>query len=500
MSQSLVLVIDCGTQSTRCFAFNRAGGIVAKAIRERIVYTPAIGVAEQDVGTWWSTACEVIKEVTSSIETAQIAAVTIAYMRESIAVIDKDGNGVHPAIIWYDERGQEAVDLLENSIGGDSFLEITGKMPNYLSPIFKLAWLSMYESETIKKTWKVVDAASYLHWKLTEKLISVISGADTTGILNVFKRDWDNRLIAFAGLKREQLPELVETGTVIGQITREASEKTGIPTGVSVVAGAGDGQAFSVGTAHGNCLVLNMGTAITGGVNISRFVTNKAFRTNISCVRGKYTAEFLILSGCLVITWFVNQMGPEEKENAEKRGISPEDLLERKIRIIPPGSEGLVTVPYLSGNYVPLNNLRLRGATLGWGLHHTRAHMYRSILEGFAYEIRNYTEALEQINGPLPEQIYVGGGGAKCREWMGIIANVLHKEVHVSHNVENTALGCFRIVAKTLEWGNAYEDIAADGDTFVIFPEEDIMKAYDILYLKYSDYKAGGWQLTIPRK
>lgn len=486
MGIKYIIGIDCGTQSTRCMVFDQSGNIITSSKRKTTVETNKEGFAEQEVISWWDTTCETLREVTAQIDPRSICGLSISYMRESIALIDEKGKGLCPAIIWYDQRGDREIEDLKKTVGGARFLQLTGKIPNKLPPVIKLAWMKNNRKEILEKAWKVVDVISYLHWHLTGNLTGVVAGADTTGMLNVSKRTWDEELVQFAGVRMDQLAELAESGTVIGHVTQEASAETGLPEGCPVIAGGGDGQVFAIGAgaALKDRFVLNLGTAITGGVQSEKFVTDRHFRTNISCIKGHYMYEYLILSGCKLVTWFVENFAKEELCLVGKSGKSVETMLEEQIVDIPCGSEGLMTIPYWDGCIMPYNDNDARGITVGWSAEHTKAHFYRSILEGFAYQLKDFTEALVQNVGNIPDIINIGGGGGNSMEWCRIISAATHMAIQTSKSVESSMMGCFIIAATSLGWFSDMESAskAVLSVDRIIKPAEEDMEVYDALY------------------
>lgn len=505
MEKKYILGIDIGTQSTRCMAFDQDGNIVTVAKSTNPVHENKLGHAEQEVTLWWETTRDVIREVTQQIEPEKIAGLSIAYMRESVAFIDQTGKGLCPAILWYDDRGNDELDELKATIGAERFHEITGKAANKLPVIIKLAWIKNNRPEILKDAWKITDVISYLHWNLTGNLTSVVSGADTTGLLDVSKRAWSKELVEFAGVRMDQLPGLAESGEVVGHVTEGAAESTGLPVGLPIIAGGGDGQVFAVGAgaALGNRFVLNLGTAITGGIQSDKLATSRHFRTDISCLPGKYMYEYYIISGCKLITWYVENFAKEEQELAKTAGKSAETLLEEQIKDIPCGCDGLMTIPYWDGCAIPYNDSRARGLTVGWALHHTKAHFYRSIMEGFAFQLKDFVKALGESIGNLPEVINTGGGGANSSEWCNIISAATNMSIHISESVEGTLQGCFIIAAASL---GLYPDMEAASKAVlsldkVIEPVEENVKRYDEIYENkykkvYPIFKAGNLDLT----
>ena len=423
--------IDSGTQSTTVCVYSATGRRLARASAPNAVRTPRPGWAEQDARSWWSSTRSAIRGALEQVPARRIAAVGLAYQRETFALLDGRGRPVRPGILWLDVRADEEVEQIAREIGPGRYHRRTGKPLDVTSAAARLLWLRRHERAALAaaKTW--MDVGGYLAGKLTGRWATCVAGADTCGLVDLHKRDWIDDYVAPAGLKRGHLPELVEPGAVIAGICRAAARQTGLSEGLPVIAAGGDGQVFNVGmnAAGAYETSLTLGTSIVLGVSCPKAPISPLFRTLLSA-SGGYLLESVLQAGTYLLRWFVEQFGGTESS------------WDRQIARIPPGCEGLVTLPNFWGIRFPKALPDARGATLGWSNHHTPAHFYRSLLEGLSFELRRLLTAYRAMfPRQLRRAIHVGGGGTRSRHWRGILADVTGSAIRPAREDEAVALG-----------------------------------------------------------
>jgi xylulokinase len=486
MDKKYFIGIDCGTQSVRAILFDLHGNIFSQSQLKLDILTKNPGWAEQDAQTWWSTLTNVLRRLTQTVNASNIAGMGIAYQRESLVVLDAKNEEIRPAILWLDQRAVHEVEEAKTDLGGEYFRTTTGKFLDTTPSLLKLKWIQNREPQNYKKINKILDVGAYLHWKLTANMSIPIAGADTLGILDMASREWSDHLLAYLNLSNEIMPDLIHSGKVVGEVTDQAARDTGLPAGLPVVAAGGDGQVFAIGvnSIANDQVALTMGTGIAWGVHSKIYKNSPFFRSMIGCMPDTYYFESVLRAGAHIISWFVDEMGGDEREVARRLMIRPELLLERQIANIPPGCEGLLTIPYWKGGMMPYNDPQARGLSIGWSDYHTKSHFYRSILEGIAFEIRLVLEGSEQALGILPGVLSVGSGGAESKAWAQIISDVTGKKLIVSKTTENTALGAAMIVAWGLGYYNtlneASEKMYKAGTTYM--PAADNHEVYSQLF------------------
>lgn len=274
------------------------------------------------------------------------------------------------------------------------------------------------------------------------------------------------------------MPRIVPAGALLGGLAPDVAAEVGLPAGLPVVAAGGDGQVFAVGVGACDATVLSLtvGTSLVLGVHWPEYRVGPAFRTMAGCFPGTFLLEAVLRAGADVVRWFVRDFAPGQSEEA----------MEQEIRRVPPGSLGLLTVPYWKGRMVPTNEPMARGVTVGWSNYHTLAHLYRSILEGMAYEVRLLVDALRKDLCIDPREIHLGGGGALSAEWRQMMADITGLEVVLSAT-ESTALGAAMMAAVFV---GAYPTLAAASEAMYrpaerIRPRADAGLVYAELYEEY---------------
>jgi len=305
-------------------------------------------------------------------------------------------------------------------------------------------WVQKHEPELYARTHKMLHAKDWLNFKLTGVLASEYSDASGTNLLDLKSLTWSPKLIQAAGLDADKLPRLLSSTDVVGELTREAAEALGLKAGIPVVAAGGDGQVFAAavqGNDGESSSTLTLGTSVVLGIPARESSISTLYRTLFAASPDRsYLLEAVIQSGTYLFRWLEDLFSA-----GDGRGLA---AWEQEAQAFPPGSEGLVTVPHWWGTRFPAAQPDARGATLGWSHHHGQAHVYRSLLEGVAFELKHYLEAAApRLPGGWTPRVIAGGGGAKSRLWRSIIAEVLGCELAIPGEQEPVALGAAMLAA-----------------------------------------------------
>ncbi|UCC61566.1 MAG: FGGY-family carbohydrate kinase [Anaerolineae bacterium] len=480
----LVVGIDSSTTACKAIVWDRDGRAAAEGRASYSLLQPQPKWYEQDADAWWGGTCAALREALDQVDDARLEALCITHQRESFVPVDWEGRPVRRAILWLDERSHAQVDSLRRLIGPARFHRITGKPLTTNPSLTKIVWLMQHEPEVLARTYKFLDAHAFLVHRLTGILCTSLASADPMGLLDMRTRTWAADLMAEVGLRIEQFPELVPPGAVIGRVSEAAAAATGLPVGLPVVAGAGDGQCAGLGanTTGGGRASLNLGTAVVSGTLSADYLVNRAFRTLYAPLPSGYFLETVIQGGVFTVNWFVDKFAADLR--GAGRPHSPEEMLEAEAAQVPPGSLGLVLVPYWNHAMTPYWDPAAAGITVGWTGAHGRAHFYRAILEGIAFEQRLAGDAMMAATGEAFSQYVALGGGSRSDLWCQIVADVTGVPVVRSATAEATCLGAGILAAAAAGW---YPDprSAADGMTrttehFTPDPERQVV--YDRLY------------------
>ena len=484
-ARAVVVGLDCSTTGTKAVAFDNRGQVAAQAFAPIRLYSTEPNHYEQNVEEWWSSVRRVLCDLTDRINAARIAALAVSNQRETFVPLDRTMQPLRPAIVWLDERCKSEVESFSNKVGKAKIHRISGKPADYAPVVYRLAWMKRHEPVLFRKIAMVCDVQTYIVSKLTGSFATSWASADPLGLFDMERKEWSPTILSGLGITSSQLPTLYRPGTRIGGITKEAARSTGLCIGTPIVAGGGDGQAAGVGS---NVLTpkrayLNLGTAAVAGVYGSRYLTSKAFRTLCSCSESGYYYECSLRAGTFSLDWFVRSILGIDP--ARRKTIYRE--LEDEAARTAVGSGGLFYLPYLCGVMNPYWDMDARGVFAGLSSSHRRGDLYRSILEGIAYEQRFALEAVERAVGSRVTEIVAIGGGAASPLWRRILADVTGKRVFIPKAGEASALGAAIAAAVGAGWYPTFRKAAARMTQIerTILPDKKNQKIYSSLFRVY---------------
>lgn len=437
MSADLVLGIDCSTTASKAVAWDATGEPVAEARHSLELLSPKPGWGEQSAEDWWAATVAAIRGVVTAIPAERIAAVCITHQRETFVPVMADGRPLRNGILWLDERSRTQLGELDRRFGADALHQLTGRPLSMTQSLPKLLWLVEHEPATVLDADLIVEVAGYLGFRLTGQWHTSLSSADPMGIVDLAKGVWAEDIITGIGLSPRQFIPFSPPGSVIGEVSDQAAAETGLQRGTLLVAGAGDGQAASLGagvTGPGVSFA-NIGTAIAGGVVSDRYLADLAFRTCSGAVPGTFVFESVLRGGTATVTWFMDHIA--DPTIAGDRF----DHYEALAAGLPPGAEGLMLVPYWNTVMNPYWDAAASGMVLGWTVAHRRHHLYRAILEGIALEHRVAMDAIVAASAEPVSRHVVLGGGARSPLWRQIICDVLGEPVSLARSADATNLG-----------------------------------------------------------
>jgi sugar (pentulose or hexulose) kinase len=481
----LVIGLDCSTTATKAIAFDRKGNIVARAREAIPLSSPQSHLYEQDPNDWWISAQKVLRQISRQVNPARISAIAVSNQRETFVPLGKQGDCLRPAILWLDERCKSEVRSFSEKIGKERIHRITGKPPDYAPVVYRLAWMKKHEPKLFRNIGMICDVHSYIVWKMTGAFKTSWASADPLGVFDVKNKKWSPTILKALELEENQFPEAFRPGTILGRVSKEASALTGLSTETVVIAGGGDGQAAGLGS---NVLTserayLNLGTAVVAGVYGKQYRTSRAFRTMSSCSERGYYYECSLRAGTFAVDWFINEVlkiDPAEQPDIYKR-------LEQEAQNIPPGSDGLLHLPYICGVMNPYWDMNARGAFVGLSSFHHRGHFYRSILEGIAFEQLLAIAAVERIIGTRVREFVAIGGGASNNLWCHILADITGRNICLPENTEASGSGAAIAAAVGIGWYRTFKDAARNmsGVRKTIRPEKKNQREYQQLYSEY---------------
>ena len=492
MSKTYLLAIDNGTQSVRAMLFDLQGNLVDKAQVAIVNYqSPQPGWMENDPEAFWQALCQACQRLwaLTTVPKSAIAALVITTQRGTTIALDKQGQPLRPAMIWLDQRRADKIPKLawwwEAAFRAIGMLDTV----RFFQREAEANWIAQHQPELWARTDKYLLLSGYLNYRFTGRFVDSV--ASQVGYIPfdykrgcwAAKNDWKWQAMPITAA---MLPELVAAGTPIGEVSAQAALDTGIPQGLSVIAGAADKACEVIGA---GCLTpeiacLSYGTAATINVTTPRYLEATPFIPPYqAAIPGHYNTEVQITRGFWMVSWFKQQFGLHEQQLALERGVMPESLFDAMVNTVEPGSQGLMLQPFWNpGIKVP--GPEAKGAVIGFGDVHTRAHLYRAILEGLAYALREGKERIEKRGGQGITRLRVSGGGSQSDAAMQITANIFNLPCERPHLYETSGLGAAILAAVALklhpDFGSAISQMTRIGQVFM--PQAEHARTYEQLY------------------
>jgi len=449
LTQENLLAIDNGTQSVRALLFDPYGNLIAKS---RVIIEPyfstAPGLAEQDPQVFWDAVCRACQELWQlpGVHKETIAAVALTGQRGTVVNVDEAGNPLRPAIIWLDQRRTDGLKPVSGPWGIAFALAGASETVAYLQAEAEANWIRTHQPEIWKNTHKYLFLSGFLTHRLTGRFVDSV-GCQVGYVPFDYKKqkwaghfDWKWQAVP---MDARLLPDIVPVASPLGEISTQASEATGIPAKLPLIAAAADKGCEVIGSGALDPSVgcISYGTTATFNTTHTRYMEAiPLIPPYPAAVPGAYTLEFQIYRGYWMVSWFKQEFGQPEIQIAEVNGIEPEALLDELVLAAPPGSEGLILQPYWTpGLRHP--GPEARGAVIGWGDVHTRAHLYRAILEGVAYALREGAERTSRRSGTQITELRVAGGGSQSDAAMQLTADIFGIPAARPHIYEASGLG-----------------------------------------------------------
>jgi sugar (pentulose or hexulose) kinase len=471
-AKDLLLAIDNGTQSLKALIFDLQGQLLAK---ELVPFEPYFseqpGWAEQDPDVFWNALCRACQGLWQQHQEykARIAGMALTTQRGTVVNVDKNGRPMRAAMLWLDQRKTHELPPVSGWWGLIFGLAGLKKTVAYLQSEAEANWIATYQPEIWQNTHKYLLLSGYL----TYRLVGQSAG-------------WDWKWRVLSSIDVSMMPELMPPGQVLGTITTQAARETGIPEGLPVVAAAADKacEVIGSGSLASNIGCLSYGTTATINVTHQKYIEPIALLPPYpSAVPGFYTVEVQVYRGYWMVNWFKQQFGHPEREKAANSGLDAEQLFDKLVDAIEPGSMGLMLQPYWTPG-LKMPGPEAKGAVIGFGDVHTRAHLYRSILEGLAYALREGKERIEKRSRTSINSLRVSGGGSQSRNAMQLTADIFGLPTATPHLYETSGLGAAVDAAVGLglspDFNAAVREMTHVGEVYE--PNRKNHRMYDALY------------------
>jgi xylulokinase len=480
---SLLLGLDIGTQGVKGVIVQTDGKVVARASLERGPVHPHPGWAEMDAEMdWWGSALQILRELVSAVgsEVNKLQAIGICALVPCLCPLDQTGRPLRPAILYSDNRALQELAWVNQQ---------AGLTLNAEAVVPKLVWIQRNEPQVFEKTASVASCQGYVVYQLTDQLFMDYDCAAIMGsIFDPVKKSWREDIIERVGLPLGIWPELSPATGIAGKVTQQAAAQTGLPQGIPVIAGTGDTYPTIVGCGAvevGDAMVSYGTTGLLTLANQPLVESSGGPHFSASDGGAAVTWGANVLSAGRLIRWYVEQFAGNEKIIADRLGQNVFHLLEQECSRIPAGSEGLIVLPHWLGRRTPSPNANLRGSILGLTPSHTSIHIYRAIMEAFAYNVR---QSFNEFR-PAIKRLVATAGGARSQVWRQVVSDVLNMTLSY-HPESSGSLGIAFLagyaVGLVTDFGDIKYKWLRNPQEIVPIPEN--VRIYDKLFPTYCEF------------
>jgi xylulokinase len=437
MSQSLLLGVDVSTTGAKALLIDQDGRVINSATTPLSLQTPHPLWSEQDPHEWWQGIRTSIRTALSNADVSaeMIAGIGLTGQMHGLVLLDENGEVLRPAILWNDQRTGSQCDQIRSKIGAERLIQITGNdaLTGFTAP--KILWVQENEPEIYAQARHVLLPKDYIRYKLTGEFAMDRAGRSGTILFDLKHRNWSEEILSALDIPAEWLPPTYEGPQITGQISSQAASETGLIPGTPVVGGAGDqaAQAVGVGAVEPGIIALTLGTSGVVFAPTESALIEPEGRLHAFCHALPECWHFMgvMLSAAGSLQWHRDTIAPELSF----------DQLVGEAADVPPGSEGLLFLPYLTGERTPHPDPFARGAWIGLTVRHHREHLTRAVLEGVAYGLKDSFTLIQEAGLGAIDQVRISGGGAKSQLWKQILADVLGVELVTVNTTEGAAFG-----------------------------------------------------------
>jgi xylulokinase len=478
----LLLGIDLSTTAAKALLIDEAGAPVASASKPLSLSTPRPLWSEQDPEQWWVATAASIRAALeqAGVSSGRVAAIGLTGQMHGLAALDEQGRAVRPAILWNDQRTAVQCDEIRARIGRERLIQLTGNdaLPGFTAP--KILWVREHEPTVYARIRHILLPKDYIRFRLSGTCAMDKADGSGTLLFDLRERDWSAEVAAALDIPYEWLPPTFEGPEVTATVSAEAAATTGLAAGTPIVAGGGDqsAQAVGVGAIEPGVAAVTLGTSGVVFASAREPLIEPEGRLHAFChaVPGRWHLMGVMLSAAGSLQWYRDTLAP---------GASFDELL-AEAEAVPAGSDGLLFLPYLSGERTPYPDPLARGAWVGLTVRHGRGHLTRAVLEGVAFGLRDGFALLGGMGLDARSDIRLSGGGARGALWQRIVASVLDAELSTVSASEGAAFGAALLAGVGADvWPDVASATAGIEPTSRITPDTGDARTYAALYPHY---------------
>ena len=451
MSKKYYLGIDIGTYETKGVLVNIRGEVISQSAKKHEMIVPQSGWAEhRPIEDWWGDFTFISKDLLnkSGCDPKLIQAVSASTIGPCMLPVDKEGEPLMNAVLYgVDTRAYKEIEYLNKTIGKEKIFKFNGNALTSQQVGPKILWLKNNRPEIFSKTYKIVNGAAFINLKLTGNYaIDHYTGAFTSPLYDIQKQEWSNELLNDL-IDLEQLPNLVWTDEIVGEVNEKASKETGLAEGTPVIAGTCDAaaEALSVGVLGSGDMMMMYGSTMFFISITDTILSDERLWYAPWLFQGEHSLMGGLATSGTLTHWFKNNFAKD---------LQGDDIfikLAKEAEQSPPGSKGIIFLPYFSGERTPIHDTHAKGTFFGLDLTHNRSDMYRSIFEGIAYGTNHVFDTFKELNY-IPKKLYSVGGGTKNKIWSQTTSDI----IGLNQILRKTTLGA--------SYGDAFLAAYACGD------------------------------------
>ena len=497
MAENYLIGMDLGTTNVKANLMDDHGNLIATASRENHLIFPGPNMVEQSADEWWENSSAIFRDLAEKAGPeviSRVRGICISSQTVTMLPVDAEGRPLRNAMIWMDSRSMKEMHYIMLQLGHDHMTELVGGQPDVAFLPNKILWFKRHEPELFAKTCRILQASSYINFKLTGVMSADTDQGARTQCMDIHTMQWSKEIGDVIGVDLDRiLPPPSSPTQIIGHVTAEAAKETGLVSGIPVAAGASDAMTSMYATglsrlgeaseSSGTTSLVFVGSPVQSACNIP-VVTKPCSIDGVP-----YVFDAPINTSGAALRWYLEAMGKEDRAYAEANGLNVYDYINSLAETVPAGSNGVMFFPYLLGERAPLWNSHARGMFIGMSLDTAHPDFTRAVFEGTAFALRHVCETIRAAGGQI-NSLRITGGGSKSRTWSKIKASMLRVPVLLLDEksgdvpfgatlIAGQAVGVFPDLTKTIS-----EFI---GVKEVIQPVEEWAAVYDKLFPYYVD-------------
>ena len=497
LAENYLIGLDLGTTNVKANLMDEHGNVIATASRENHLIFPGPNMVEQSADEWWDNASADFRELSEKAGPeiiARVRGISISSQTVTMLPVDREGRPLRGALIWMDSRSAKEMHYISLALGHDHFVELVGGQPDVAFLPNKILWFKNNEPELFARTYRILQASSYVNFKLTGVFSCDMDQASHSQCLNFHTLKWEKEIGDVLGVDLDELlPAPQQPTEIIGYVTAEAAKETGLISGIPVVAGASDAMTSMYATgltklgdaseSSGTSSLVFVGSEVQSACDIP-VITRPCAIDGVP-----YIFDAPISTTGAAIKWYIESMGESDREKAAALGKNVYTYINEAAEEVPAGSNGVIFFPYLLGERAPLWNSHARGMFIGMSLDTKHEDFTRAVFEGTAFALRHVVETIKASGGTL-NSLRITGGGAKSHTWSKIKASMLRVPVLILDErcgdvpfgdtlIAGHAVGVFPDLKKAIRELVTVKE--------VIEPVEEWANLYDRIYPFYID-------------